>query len=138
MHLEKEHLARYGQEIGSLYQKELHESPTNGLVYFGIFDGDILKAVAAIRCYMGSWYLRACVVKPKFRGQGLQRQLIRERLDYLSERTNLVRVSVHPGNIHSIQNIEAEGFEFEKKKKLKDGGLVLVYRKRLTPLPRQG
>ncbi len=131
MRLEREKVAKYGPEISDLYRTWLQESPTNGLTYFGVFDAENLKAVGAVRCYMGHWYLRAFVVKPEYRGQGLQRLLIRECLEYLSEKTDTARISVFPDNFYSIRNIEAEGFEFEKKKKLEDGNIVVVYKKHL-------
>lgn len=128
MFLEKQIFTRYRQEIFELYQRELGES-ISGLIFFGIFSGETLQAVASLKNYMGSWYLRGCVVKPEFRGRGFQKQLIQERLDYLSPKTDLVRVSVFPSNIHSINNVEAKGFKFEKKKKLKNNETVLVYKK---------
>ena len=131
MRLEKEQLANYSAEIADLYQTWLEESPTSGLIYFGAFDNENLKAVGAVRCYMGHWYLRAFVVKPEYRGQGLQKQLIEECLDFLSDKTDTARISVFPDNVHSIRNIEATGFEFEKKKKLQDGHVVIVYKKQL-------
>lgn len=131
MRLDKEQLANYQPEIDQLYKTWLKESPTSGLIYFGDFDGTNLKAVGAVRCYMGHWYLRAFVVKPEYRGQGLQRQLMNECLDYLSDKTDVARVSVFPKNIYSIRNIESVGFEFEKKKKLEDGHVVIVYKKLL-------
>ena len=66
MLLEKEGKLRYGQEIQALYRAELTETPTSGLVFFGVFSKGSLQAIAAVRCYMGSWYLRGCVVKPDF------------------------------------------------------------------------
>ncbi len=128
MLLKEQDLAKYRKEISDLYRKELTESPTTGLTYFGIFSGETLQAVASVKNYMGAWYLRGCVVKPEFRGQGLQRTLIEERLAYLSEKTDAVRVSVYPNNIHSIANIEATGFQFVRKKILQDGHEVLVYK----------
>lgn len=130
MLLEKEELAVYSEEITDLYQKELGEI-TTGLTHFGIFSVSELQAVASVKNYMGYWYLRGCVVKPEFRGNGFHRQLIQERLVYLSARTDLVRVSVYPDNVHSINNIKAEGFEFEKRKKLENGNIVFVYKIKL-------
>jgi len=99
--------------------------------HFGILEDGVLKAAASVKCYYGHWYLRCCVVKPEFRGKGLQRRLIEERLDYLAERTDLVRVSVCPDNVHSIRNIEEEGFQFEKTRRFDTGKIVRVYRKDL-------
>lgn len=131
MRLEKKILDTHREEIADLYRLELGEDPVNGLIYFGIFgeDGE-LQAVAAVKNYMGSWYLRGHVVKPEYRGQGMQRLLIRESLDYLRDKTDIARVSVYPWNEYSKRNIEAEGFEFEKRKKLANGETVLVYKLR--------
>lgn len=132
MRLEKETLTNYKPEIAELYKTWLEESPTSGLIYFGSLDDqENLKAVGAVRCYMGHWYLRAFVVKPEYRGQGLQKALMNECLDYLSKKTDTARVSVLPENIYSIRNIEAVGFEFEKKKKLDNGQTIIVYKKKL-------
>lgn len=128
MQLKGETLQKYRREISALYEKYLHESPTSGLIYFGsISDGQVLKAVGGVRCYPGSWYLRGCIVKPEFRGEGLQQELIRERLTYLSTRANTARVSVSPNNEHSRANIEATGFSFEKEKII-NGKAFLVYK----------
>lgn len=130
--LSKEQVKKYGSEIEDLCKSELgEEAPLNGLTYFGIFSGDELQAVAGVKCYMGYWYLRACVVKREYRGRGFQQQLIQERLDYLSRRTKEVRVSVFPGNEHSIRNVEAMGFQFDKQKRLKDGKVIHVFKKKL-------
>ncbi len=130
MLLGKKELAQYGQEISELYEIWLNET-FSGLTPFGIFSGSILQAVGSIKNYMGSWYLRGDVVKPEFRGQGLQRQLIKERLEFLALKTDLARISVFPDNNYSIRNIEATGFTFEKRKKLGSGETVLVYQIRL-------
>jgi ribosomal protein S18 acetylase RimI-like enzyme len=131
MLLENEAKLKYLPEIKKLYTHELGEPPVAGLIYFGTFlenSEQTLKAVASLKNYMGSWYLRGCVVKPEYRGQGLQQILIEERLAYLTNRTNIARVSVFPENTYSIKNIEAGGFTFERKKKLEGGHRVLVYK----------
>ena len=128
MLLAKPDLEKYIAEIHELEHKYLSEMPKS-VTYFGIINSLELQAVASVKCYSGHWYLRSCVVKPEHRGRGLQRELIRERLEYLAERTNTVRVSVFPQNIHSIKNIEAGCFAFEKKKKLVSGKILFVYKK---------
>jgi len=128
MLLEKEQLPTYQETISEIYQREFGED-TQGLIFFGLFSEDEIIAVASVRNYMGHWYLRGCYVDPEFRGNGLQRQLIQERINYLKSRTNEVRVSVFPDNMHSIRNIEAEGFEFERIKKLESDKSVLIYKK---------
>lgn len=129
MLLENEAKNRHSPEIHDLYSVELGEEPVKGLIHFGAVSEDgTLMAVASLKNYMGSWYLRGCVVKPEFRGQGLQKALIQERLDYLKNKTNVCRVSVFPENTHSIKNIEDSGFIFERKKMLKEGREVLVYK----------
>lgn len=132
MHLGRLELAKYSPEIGELQYLYLKESPTKGITYFGLFSEEVLTAVGGVKNYMGYWYLRACFVKPEFRGQGLQRQLIKERLEYLSTEWHAkdVRVSIFPDNIRSIKNVEAEGFVFVKKKILKPSGhLANIYKK---------
>jgi RimJ/RimL family protein N-acetyltransferase len=128
MLLEKEQIPTYKETISEIYQREFGED-TRGLIFFGLFSEDEIIAVASVRNYMGHWYLRGCYVEPEFRGNGLQRELIQERINYLKSRTNEVRVSVFPDNIHSIHNIEAEGFEFERIKKLETEESVLIYKK---------
>ena len=130
MQLSKEKFEQHRQEIAGLYQDELNDGIA-GLIFFGIISGNELLAVASLKNYMGTWYLRGCVVKPQHRGQGFQRELIQERIDYLAGRTRKVRTSVEPDNYHSIRNIESAGFVFEKRKTLKDGRVVLVYEKEL-------
>lgn len=130
MLLGKKELVIYGQEITDLYREYLNDT-AKGLTHFGIIIDDELLADGALKSYMGSWYLRGCVVKPQFRGRGYQRQLISERLAYLEPITNLVRVSVFPDNIYSIANIEAESFVFDRVKRLDSGEKVLVYRRNL-------
>lgn len=76
MLLERQEVAKREDEIIQLYNQELGEDPVSGLIYFGVFEdsdsGPVLQAVASVKNYMGSWYLRGCVVKPEFRGRGLQ------------------------------------------------------------------
>lgn len=75
--------------------------------------------------------MRSCVVKREHRGRGFQRKLIQENLAYLSSRTKEVRTTVFPWNVHSIRNVEAMGFVFVKQKKLRDGKVVNVHKKKL-------
>lgn len=115
------------EEIHDLYTEYLEVVP-KGVAYFGTVNNGELQAVSALKCYCGHWYLRSCVVKPELRGQGMQRELIRERLEYLADRTDNVRVAIFPDNEHSIRNVLAEGFEFEKFKKLEEGKVLNVYK----------
>lgn len=132
MLLSKEQVEMYRPEIFHLCHRELGEdTPLTGLTYFGIISGDELVAFDAVKCYMGYWYLRACVVKREHRGRGFQRKLIKENLAYLSGRTKEVRTTVFPWNVHSIRNVEVMGFVFDKQKKLKNGEVVNVYKKKL-------
>jgi GNAT superfamily N-acetyltransferase len=55
-------------------------------------------------------------VRERYRGKGLQRKLIEERLKYLKLKTKTVRVGVKPGNMYSLNNIIWSGFRFEKAK----------------------
>ena len=123
---EKSHI----EQTLALYRNVLGEDIASS-THFGILDNEILKAAGSVKCYSGHWYLRCCVVKPEYRGYGLQRELIKERLEYLAKKTDVARVSVYPGNNYSLKNIELEGFEFEKEKKLQTGKTVRVYKKEL-------
>lgn len=113
-------------EALTIYKENSHGNP-NTNAFFGVVEDGILKAIGSVRCYYGHWYLRGAFVKPEYRKQGLQRRLIRERLDYLSPRTNVVRASIFPWNTDSIKNIEAEKFALEKTKKLQKGGMANIY-----------
>lgn len=126
----RDELPEYLDEIKHLLGEHLGEEVEEGSTVFAALEGQVLMAAALVKEYQGHWYLRSCVVKPEFRGRGLQRRLLRERLDYLAERTKAVRVSVFPDNVHSIRNIVAEGFEFERKKQVWNG-TVDVYRRSL-------
>jgi GNAT superfamily N-acetyltransferase len=131
-----DNLPKYKQEIFQLYKEYLHENP-KGHTFFGIVKNDELQAVASVRCYHGHWYLRGCVVKPEFRGQGLQKKLIHERLEYLTNMTDVVKVSVYvdnPKKKYSIDNILAEDFVFEKNNKLDNGRTVHVYKRELSSM----
>lgn len=136
MLLDEREKTQYRAEIHDWCVQELGEEPSTGLIWFGIFEksqsGPVLAAFAAVKNYMGNWYLRECVVLPDFRGKGYQRKLIKERLEYIAERAKVARVSVYPDNQRSIRNIEEVGFVFERFKKLKDGEVVKIYRRELT------
>jgi len=123
----QDNFADYKDEILGLYRKYLGESP-QGNTFFGVIDGNTLQAAGSLRCYHGHWYLRGCVVKPEFRGRGLQRQLIRERLEYLAGRdAETAKVSIYPWNKHSIDNVLKEGFSFEKTRTLNNGKVLNAY-----------
>lgn len=115
-------------EIENLTAEYLNIS-LKGANIFGIFEDLELKAFGGLRCYQGGHYmLRGCIVKPEFRGQGLQIKLIKERLEFASDKTNKVRAKIFPDNLHSIDNVLASGFNYEKKEKFEDGSIVNVYR----------
>lgn len=105
---------------------------------FGIFDEGHLIAYGSVG-FQGSnkdnlgWDLgwteekvRQCavldtiVVDSAYRGKGLQRTLIRCCMEYAREVAGCERMltTVAPGNIYSLKNVQAEGFEIiaEKKK----------------------
>ena len=137
MLLGKVERAKYGSEILALCKQELGEDvPLNQLTYFAILSGETLQAVAAVKWYMTTWYMRADVVKSEFRGNGFQRELIRERLSWLANRNDIakverVKVSIYPDNFRSIRNYELEDFKFEKRKKLQNGVIANVYQKQM-------
>ncbi len=118
MQLTAEIKSKYAQEILELYKQYLNENPKNH-VFFGIIENEVLQAVASIRVYHGHWYFRGCVVKPEFRGRGLQRELIRERIQYLQERDKKeVRISISPKNTHSIAKCGAGRVCVRKNKRI--------------------
>lgn len=135
MILQKSELNKYIKEIHKLQKKYLPDVAINtSVTYFVILDGKELAAVAAVKCYMGHWHLRSCIVKPKYRGRGLQKKLIKERLQYLSDRTSVAKVSALPHNVYSINNLKSLGFKFEKEKVAPNGDLLYQFRKSLTPI----
>lgn len=97
------------------------------VAYFAHIEDEVLQAAGTLKCYSGHWYMRGDVVAPAFRGRGLQRALIEERIAYLGGRT--VRAGIHPENIHSLRNYLDAGFVFEKHKAVPDGTLN-IYRYR--------
>ncbi|MFH1589409.1 MAG: GNAT family N-acetyltransferase [archaeon] len=119
----KENLPQYKDEIVELYKTFLSEEFTGGTI-FGIIEDGVLQAVSSVRCYSGHWYLRGCVVKPEFRGQGLQRKLTQERINYIADKTDVVNACVYPGNNYSVDNLLAENFVFAGNKKLPNGDIV--------------
>jgi len=129
MLLSKEQVNRYNPEIGELYCTYLDEELVTGLIHFGIFEqslsGEVLKAVASIKNYDGQWFLWGCVVKKEFRGQGLQFQLVKERLKYLRSLTDTALVYIEPWNQNSIENLEAAGFKYEGQTLHEDGETIM-------------
>ncbi len=126
----KEIRNKYSKEINNLQQEHLSEIP-KAVTYFGEIENSELIAIGAVKCYSGSWHLRSCVVKPEHRGKGLQRKITREMIQYLVPKTNKVKVSIYPENEYSIRNALAEGFVFEKIKKLDDGKFLQIYQKKI-------
>lgn len=60
------------------------------------------------------WYFRNCVVKKEYRGRGLQRALIQERIEYIRENGGgSVSVGIDPRNTKSLNNILSFGFKFK-------------------------
>jgi ribosomal protein S18 acetylase RimI-like enzyme len=129
MLLSKEQTNSHLQEIGELYRTHIDEELVSGLIHFGIFEqtlaGEVIKAIASIKNYDGRWFLWGCVVKLEYRGQGLQKQLVNERLEYLRTVTDTARVYVEPWNDHSIKNLESLGFEYEGQTIHEDGYTTL-------------
>ncbi|MCD8485136.1 GNAT family N-acetyltransferase [Candidatus Woesebacteria bacterium] len=126
MILHPELLVQYHREIEEMYFREFKQTPDNTFVYFGIFAQAILQAAATLKWHKGHWFLQGCVVKPEYRGQGLQRRLIEERVEYIQGRASNVLVVVHPHNYASRTNIERSGFTFLDKTQV-DGDEVHVY-----------
>ena len=130
MLLQGEQLKRYRDEIAVLHRQAFGEE-IKSASFFGVFDGDQLAAAAALKNYMGHWYMRGCVVKPEYRGRGFQRQLLKERLAHLAGKAKIVRVTVLPDNIYSINNLVAEGFAYDNKTKIINKKLHHVYKRDL-------
>ncbi|MCI8559563.1 MAG: GNAT family N-acetyltransferase [Dorea sp.] len=67
--------------------------------------------------------LDTIVVDPRYRGLGLQRELIRRCVEYASEKEPgcIVLTTVSPDNNYSLRNVQAEGFEVLMRKE-KYGG----------------
>ena len=75
---------------------------------------DTLFAYAVLGKPHGHWYFRNCVVDRKHRGNGYQRELIRQRLDYIEENGGgNVSVGVDPKNTKSLNNLQAQQTEVE-------------------------
>lgn len=127
MRLDKQLLCKYRKEIHDLYAQYLDKQPV-GVIYFGEFDQPILKGFGLLKCYSGNWYMRGCVVKPQYRGQGLQRKLIQQRVSYLQGKAPRLRVGIFPDNKYSIENVLAEGFTFVKQKPV-ETGVLNIYEK---------
>ncbi len=132
MLLRKE-LPHYRAEIARLYELYLDESLPSGGTFFAHIQNGVLQGVASVRCYPGGhWLFRGCVVKPEFRGRGLQRQLMREGIEYLTSKgVDVVRGCIYSWNTHSIDNTLAMGFRYEKDRKLPNGKMIGVYALRL-------
>jgi ribosomal protein S18 acetylase RimI-like enzyme len=73
--------------------------------------------------------LIATAVSPKFRGYGIQKFLIKKRIDYLKKKGKKYFLhSAHPENEHSINNMLKSGSKFIKKEKsINDGRIVNYY-----------
>lgn len=96
----------------SSYTEGLERADLN--LVFGAFDQrGHLVAFASLRRYSGYWYLRSCVVDSAHRGYGLQRRLIRARVNHVRAhfaRADRVNAWVSHRNRWSRANLEAEGF----------------------------
>ncbi|NCN86932.1 GNAT family N-acetyltransferase [archaeon] len=132
MLLDKNQLKDYLEEINQLNKEYLNEV-IDRVNYFAVIEDSKLLAAASVKCFSGHWYLRSCFVKPEYRGKGLQRKLIQERIEYLKSKTDVVKISVKPTNKYSLDNIKAEGFEFFTEEILKNGILVHKYKKIINP-----
>jgi GNAT superfamily N-acetyltransferase len=97
---------------------------------FVIFEDNKMIALAILNNPHGYWYFRNCVVDRKHRGRGLQRVLIQERLDYISEHGGgRVSVGIDPKNTKSLNNMLSMGFKFAKGgMKYKDSWYQKLYK----------
>ena len=126
----KEFSEEIQKEILGLYKKYLKEKP-KGHTFFVIIKNDVLQGVSSLKGRCGYYYLRGCVVKPEFRGNGLQKKLIKKRINYLRlKNINEVRVTIYAWNIHSITNVLSKGFKFEKIRLLPNGKTGNTYLKK--------
>lgn len=99
---------------------------------FVAFDESKPVAFAGLACYRGHWCLRACVVHPDHRGQGLQRKLIRRRLEWLwAKKVKHVNVWARPDNVYSLNNLVSEGFRFVPEKPREFKGVMHVKLRRV-------
>lgn len=73
--------------------------------------------------------LIATAVSPKFRGQGIQKFLIKKRIEYLKKKGKKYFLhSAHPENRYSINNMLESGSKFIKKdNSINDGRIVNYY-----------
>ncbi len=85
-------------------------------------EGNEVVGFAALQCCHGYYVFRACVVSKKFRGQGIQKKLIKSRLRYLKNiNVNRVSTLVLTNNIYSLNNLISCGFVFNKGQEVIDG-----------------
>jgi GNAT superfamily N-acetyltransferase len=83
---------------------------------FGAFKDRELVGLGGLASYHGFWCLRLGVVARAHRGHGLQRKLIRARLNWLRKRgARHVNVWVDPHNVYSLNNVVSEGFRFQNE-----------------------
>lgn len=86
-------------------------------IIFVIEINNNIIAFAALSSYYGFWCLRLCVVHPKYRGLGLQKLLIQERIKFLkNKKVKHVNVWIKPENCYSLNNCIDAGFKFTKEK----------------------
>jgi len=82
---------------------------------FVVFQNNEIIALGILNNPHGYWFFRNCVVDKKYRGNGLQRDLIEARLDYIRhEGGGRVNVGVDPKNTKSLNNMLSMGFKFMK------------------------
>ncbi len=128
MIFEGEKLKEFKEDIWKLHKLGLGYK-VDHMTYFGIIEEEKLVATGALKCYGPIWYMRADVVVPKFRGRGLQRKLIQERMEWLKKvkKEERVRVGIEPWNLHSIKNYEMLGFELKGMRNLKNKNKINLY-----------
>jgi GNAT superfamily N-acetyltransferase len=109
-------------------KKSLHR------IFVAKFNDEIV-GFGGITCYHGFWGLRLCVVTKKHRGNGLQRLLIKQRIEHVKkEAKNASRVNVWVGlkNVYSYANLVKEGFKPTGEKKSYHGIECMKLRKILA------
>lgn len=82
------------------------EDPVNYGYALGLSRQELLRVVN----------MDAVAVRPEYRGQGLQRRLMREAETWLGERQDRILLcTVHPDNRFSLENVLAQGYAVKAK-----------------------
>jgi GNAT superfamily N-acetyltransferase len=110
----------YFDWIDFMTQRALGRTVAGSTIFALFVDVDGEWRVAGwgcVKCQRGNWYLGLTYVKESYRGNGFQRELIKERIQWCrSYGVKTLRCGVKPDNTISRKNVLAMGFEFEKKR----------------------